>query len=133
MSQYAFLLGSAKEGFYQKKVSQFQDFLVQNGGFNESKIAVFPNGISELMLEYALNNAIEQDNCTECPIERLLLYICTSSPVSDSDEIIWLGGEEIRKDVIRHYASLLGNSFQVIYDSDRKEISEAELGYERIG
>ncbi len=124
MSRYAFLLGSAKEGFYQKKVSQFQDSLVQNGGFNESNVAVFPNGISELMLEYVLNNCIEHKN-----ISNILLYICTSSPVSDFDKSFWLGGEEIRKSVIENYASRLGNSFQLIYDSDREVISEEELGY----
>ena len=93
---------------------------------------MFPNGISEILLEYALNNAIEQNNCVECKIKRILLYIFTISPVSDSDESIWLGGEEIRKSVIEHYATLLGDGFQVIYDSDRKEISDAELGFEAV-
>ena len=96
-------------------------------GWAENEITIFPNGVNELLLEYALNNAIEQK------IENIFLYICTSSPVSDSDESIWLGGEEIRKSVIEHYASFFGDGFQVIYDSDREEISAAELGYERIG
>ena len=133
MTKYAILLGAAKTGFQQKKLTQFHDSLLSDGGFSEREIVVFPNGISEILLEYALNNAIEQNNCVERHIKRILLYICTISPVSDSDESIWLNGEEIRKSVIEHYASIFGDGFQVIYDSDRKEISELELGYERIG
>ena len=129
MKQYAILLGSAKTGFQQKKLIQLHDSLVSDGGFSECEIAVFPNGTSELLLEFALNNAIEQNNCVERHIKRIFLYICATSPVLDSDESIWLGGEEIRKSVIEHYASIFGDGFQVIYDSDRKEISEEELGY----
>ena len=131
--RYAILLGEAKKDCRQKKIAQMHDFLLSEGGYLEREIAVFPNGISEILLEYALNNAIEQNNCVERHIERILLYICTISPVSDSDKSIWLGGEEIRKSVIEHYADLLGDSLQVIFDSDREEISDAELGYERIG
>ena len=131
MTKYAILLGAAKTGFQQKKLTQFHDSLLSDGGFSEREIVVFPNGISEILLEYALNNAIEQNNCVE-QRNNILLYICTISPVSDSDESIWLGGEEIRKSVIEHYATLLGDGFQVIYDSDREEISDAELGFETV-
>ena len=126
MSKYALLCGSAHEGFWQEKVNHLYNDLVSDS-WSEKDIYIFPNGASEVMLEYALNNAIEQK------IENIFLYICTSSPVSDSDESIWLNGEEIRKSVIEHYATLLGDRFQVIYDSDREEISDTELGYERIG
>ncbi len=129
MTQYAILLGSAKEGFRQNKISQFHDSLIADDGFKENEVVVFPNGISELMLEYALNNA-SSNNKNDSVV---LLYVCTSSPVSDFDKSVWLCGEELRKSVIEHYATLLGNRFQVIYDSDREEISDAELGYERIG
>ena len=65
MTKYAILLGAAKTGFQQKKLTQFHDSLVSDGGFSEREIVVFPNGISEILLEYALNNAIEQNNCVE--------------------------------------------------------------------
>lgn len=64
----------------------------------------------------------------------IFLYICTRSPVKDSEKSIWLGGEEIRRDVILHYQALLekcGIDMQFVMDFDSEMVSEDELGYER--
>lgn len=65
----------------------------------------------------------------------ILLYICTKSPVKDSDKSIWLGGEEIRRDVIRHYQRLAekcGIDMQLVMDFDSEIVSEEKLGYEKV-
>lgn len=56
-------------------------------------------------------------------------------PVEDDEKSFWLGGEEIRCDVISHYQMLAAESgidFQVIFDSDSKLVSEEELGWEEV-
>lgn len=65
----------------------------------------------------------------------ILLYICTLRPVAEDEKTFWLGGEEIRRDVIRHYEELAaecGIDMQVIFDSDSEMVSEEELGYEKV-
>lgn len=64
----------------------------------------------------------------------ILLYICTKFPVKESDKSIWLGGEEIRCDVIRHYQGLaeeLGIDMQVVMEDDSEILNEKELGWEK--
>ena len=64
----------------------------------------------------------------------ILLYICTKSPVKESDKSVWLGGEEIRRDVILHYQALAekcGVDMQVVMDFDAELLSEDELGWEK--
>lgn len=65
----------------------------------------------------------------------ILLYICTKFPVKDSDKSVWLGGEEIRRDVILHYQSLAekcGIDMQLVMDFDAEFVSEEKLGYEKV-
>ena len=65
----------------------------------------------------------------------ILLYICTKSQVKESDKSVWLGGEEIRCDVIEHYQRLAkecGIDMQVVMDFDSETVSEDELGYEKM-
>ena len=124
MAQYAFLVGSAPQDYRQKRLVNFYNNLKSEYSFAEKDIYIFPNGVDEILLEYALINAIEKKPT------KILLYICTITPMFDSDESIWIGGEEVRKSVIERYTSLLGNCFQVIYDSDHEVINETELGYE---
>lgn len=65
----------------------------------------------------------------------LLLYICTLQPLSDNDKSFWLGGEEIRRDVILHYQELAaeyGIDMQVVFDFDRELVKEEELGWEKV-
>ena len=62
-------------------------------------------------------------------------YICTKFPVKDSDRSVWLGGEEIRRDVIGHYQRLsekCGVDMQVVMDFDAELLSEEKLGYEKV-
>ena len=128
MKQYALLCGSAPENFRQKKLVDMHNSLVSKewGGFSEHDIVIFPNGVSELLLECALNNMVEQG------AQRILLYFYTESPVKNNDEVIWLCGEGIRKDIIEYCKSNFTNiEFQIIYDVSNDFISEAELGYEK--
>ena len=112
------------------------DFLVsESGGFvPERNIVIFPNGVNELMLECTLNNVF--DGSVGDEPEEILLYVCTDSPIPDSDESVFLRGEEIRRDVISYYADLAKKieiGFQVIFDSDRELVNEESLGWEKIG
>ena len=109
MKQCAFLLGAAKKDFRQKKLIEMHDSLVSDGGFSEREISIFPNSVSEIMFEFALNNAKSQG------IEKILLYICTLSEISDDAKSVFLGDEEIRKSVISHYSQVFGD-FRVVYD-----------------
>lgn len=136
MTKFALLCGSAPEDFRQKKILDMHDFLVsESGGFvPERNIVIFPNGVNELMLECTLNNVFDGSAGDEP--EEILLYVCTDSPIPDSDESVFLRGEEIRRDVISYYADLAKKieiGFQVIFDSDRELVNEESLGWEKIG
>ena len=64
-----------------------------------------------------------------------MLYLCSKNPISDSDESIWLGGEEIRRDVIAYYenfAKKLEIDFQILFDFDSEFVSEEALGFEKV-
>lgn len=131
MLKYALLCGSAPEQFRQKKLEDMTDFLgtEEGGSVPPSGIIVFPYGISELQLESALGSVFDQE------ADELLLYLCTLTPVSDKEESIWLGGEEIRRDVISYYQTLadkIGTKLQVVYDVCGELVDEAELGYEKV-
>ena len=65
----------------------------------------------------------------------ILLYICTKSLVKESDKSVWLGGEEIRRDVILHYKALAEKcdvDMQVVFDADSEVVSEESMGYEKV-
>lgn len=103
------------------------DFLSsKNGGRG---VVTFANGISELMLEMVLDNSLKQNP------DSILLYICTLQPIGDDEKSVWLGGEEIRRDVISHYQTLAaecGIDMQVVFDSDSEMVREEELGWEEV-
>ena len=135
MAKFAILCGSAPEDFRQKKLVEMQEFLISEEGVSlpERNVGVFPNGVSELLLEYGLNNIFSEN--AEGDVSEILLYICTEKAISESDESVWLGGEEIRREVIAYYENLskkCGIKFQVIFDSDSEFVSEESLGWERI-
>ena len=149
MTRHAILCGSAPDGFTQKKINEMHDFLIgEAGGFwAEKEITIFPNGVDEAMLSFVLER-LKADKT-----ERILLYICTLSPVADGDGSVWLGGEEVRKSVIESVASTNSdtatsmpkktsrsvevepaetetgccNGVQVIYDCDRELVGEEEV------
>ena len=135
MTQYALLCGSAPNDYRQKKLEDMFDSLSEKDGWHVTCMA---NGTDEFMLEYALNNALYGDAGDEAGgvgHASVLLYFCTQTPVADGEETIWLGGNEIRKDVIEYYAKLFAENeidFQVIYDSDCEMVSEEKLGYEEV-
>ncbi len=58
-------------------------------------------------------------------------YICTLSPVSESEKSVWLGDEEVRKSVIETFCA--DGRGQVIYDSDREFVSDEEIEQEEEG
>lgn len=127
MTRYAILLGDAPEDFRQTKIEDMFDFLSSKDEENRGGVVTFPNGISEMMLELVLDNTFKQNP------KQILLYICAQSPVKDSDKSLWLGGEEIRRDVIEHYQRLAteaGIDLQVVMDWCKDLASEEELGYE---
>ena len=131
MKRFAFLCGSAPDGFCQKKLTEMHDFLVSEAGasWNEKEIIEFPNGINEFLLECALNNAIEQERS-----DKIFLYICTEQPSKDEEATFWLGGEEIQKTVISHFIGLSNSDFdfQVIYDVCSDFLSDEVRGYENV-
>lgn len=128
MPRFSVLLGSSPEDYRQKKIEEMFDFLDSKKSAGDSIVA-FANGISEIMLEMVLDNSVKQKPGS------IFLYICTLQTVGESEESIWLGGEEIRKDVIEHYQELAaecGIDMQVIFDSDSEMVSEDELGWEKV-
>ena len=135
MKRYAILCGSAKEDYEQTKISLMHEKLLADG-WAESEITIFPNGVNELLLEYALNNCVEHNNCVEQSGVKIFLYICALSQDCIKDDCIVLGTDEIRKSVIAHYATVaekVGAEMQVVYDADDELIAEESLGWERIG
>ena len=146
MFHYAILCGSAPEGFQQKKLVAMHDYLTSEAGgsVSERNIIIFPNGVPELLLESVLNGVF--DSAAEEDSSEVLLYFCAmteadlNAELSDSYvsgvEVVRLGNDEIRKDVIAYYAALaekMGIGFQVRYESDCELVREEVLGYERIG
>ena len=121
MKHYAILCGSAPDGFTQKKINEMHDFLISEAGgsWAEKDIVVFPNGVDEAMLSFVLER-LKADKT-----EQILLYICTLTPVAESEKSIWLGGEEVRKSVIGAFCA--DGCGQVIYDSCREMVREEEM------
>ncbi len=120
MKRCAILCGSAPDGFTQKKINEMHDFLTSEAGdsWAEKEIMIFPNGVSEAMLSFVLER-LKADKT-----EQILLYICTLSPVADSDKSVWLGGEEVRKSVIEAFCA--DEHVQVIYDCGGELVREEE-------
>ena len=56
MNKYAFLIGSAKKSFRQKKLCNMETFLQteEGGSLPEKNICIFPGGINELLMEKSL-------------------------------------------------------------------------------
>ena len=105
----------------------------EGGSLPERNVCVFPNGVNEILLEYGLNNTFNEISRKEA--REILLYICTETMISEHDESLWLGGEEVRREVIAYYAELAkkcGISFQVVFDWDSEFVSEESLGWEKI-
>ena len=128
MVRYAFLIGAAKKDYSQKKLEQMHEKLLSDG-WAENEITIFPNGVNELLLEYALNNCVEQNGV------KIFLYICVLSQDCIKDDCITLGNDEIRKSVIAQYVAVaekVGAEMQVVYDADGELIAEESLGWERI-
>ena len=128
MKRYAILCGSAKEDYEQTKISLMHEKLLSDG-WAENEITIFPNGVNELLLEYALNNCVEQNGV------KIFLYICALSQDCIKDDCIVLGTDEIRKSVIAQYAAMaekVGAEMQVVYDADGELIAEESLGWEKV-
>ena len=139
MSKYALLCGSAPDGKIQKKIdSMYDSLLSENGGrYEENEIMIFPNGIDEASLVYVMNSLRMGG------IEQVLLYICTVTPVENSERTVWLGGNEIRKVIFEKPAKLAEfvlkntpsseirkHSVQVVYDSDREFVDGSEYYFD---
>ena len=121
MTRSAILCGSAPGGFTQKKINEMHDFLTSEAGrfWAEKEITIFPNGVDEAMLSFVLER-LRADKT-----EQILLYICTLSPVSESEKSVWLGGEEVRKSVIEDFFA--DGRSQVVYDCGREMVREEEM------
>lgn len=142
MTRYAILIGSAPEDFRQKKLEDMSDFLNSKNG--RRGVVTFANGITEQMLEMMLGNSVKQlanvvvssaSTATKGEQSSILLYICTLQPVGNDENSFWLGGEEIRRDVISHYqevAAEFGIDMQVLFDFDGELVKEEELGWEEV-
>lgn len=93
----------------------------------------FISGSAKEMLSEGAKQQVQYDDIRNS--NSILLYICTNSPVKDSDKSIWLGGEEIRRDVILHYQALAekcGIDMQLVMDSDGELVSEESMGWEKV-
>lgn len=131
MNKYAVIIGEAPEDYRMKKAEEMYDFLcTDNGGtIPAGNIIVFPQGVSELMLEGVLNRMFDSET------QSILLYFCTKTTVSNSSPTFFIGDEEIRFDVIEHYQKFAKKAeidLQVIYDVCAEVISEDDLGYEKV-
>mgnify|MGYP007101841259 CR=1 FL=1 len=129
MSRFALLFGSAPEGHIQKKVDGMYDFLSsqEGGSYGSDELMVFPNGLpaEELCEIFSRLSAYG--------VENLYLYVCTIAPTFDSEESVWLGGNEVKKEALEKPETnlLCGTdspesthfSVQLVYDSDREFIS----------
>lgn len=157
MPKFAVLCGSAPDGFSQKKLNEMKDFLAskEGGSWAKGGIVSFPNGVSEKTLETVLENIKAQarnarleksgyenlrnalslpkkedisEGLCESSKVKIFLYICTLSPISESDKSVWLGGEEVRKSVIEALASSATEiEAQVVYGSGREMVREEEM------
>lgn len=145
MKKYAILCGSAPNDYRQKKLEEKYDFLETKEGFEPGSIVSFPNGVSELFLESILNESFDKAADDESDSGKVVLYIFAKteadlkSELSDSCvegvEVVRLGDNEIRKEVLAYYADLAEKQeidFQVIYDYDDEFITEEELGFEKV-
>ena len=121
LKKHAVLCGSAPDGFTQKKINEMHDFLTSEAGdfWAEKDIVIFPNGVSESMLAFVFER-LEAEKT-----EQILLYVCTLSPVVDSDKSVWLGGEEIRKSLIEAFCE--DGHGQVIYDCGGEMVRDEEM------
>lgn len=131
MRKCAVLIGDAPKDFRQTKIEDMMDFLEtkEGGEVKAGDSIVFPNGVSELMLETILNGIMDSKP------DHLFIYFCTREPVRSGEEVIWCGGEEIRKDVIAYYQNLAEKddiNLQIIYDVQHDYVSDEELGYEKV-
>lgn len=127
MPRFSVLLGSSPEDYRQKKIEEMFDFLDSKRNAGDS-IVTFANGISEMMLEMVMDNSVKQNPDS-------ILLLCTLRPVAESEKSFWLGGEEIRRDVISHYQTLAaecGIDMRVVFDSDSEMVSEEKLGWEKV-
>ena len=128
MKRFFILLGSAPKDYRQKKIEEMFDFL-DSRKISGDSIITFSNGITELMLEMVLDNSLRQNPGS------ILLYICMLRPVGDNEKSIWLGGEEIRRDIVKHYQKLAAEceiDMQVVFDFGSEVLTEEELGYEKV-
>jgi len=158
LPKYAVLCGSAPDGFSQKKLNDMKDFLASEEGGSWAKCGIvsFPNGVSEKTLKTVLENIKAQarnaslekagyenlrnelsishnedisEGLCESSKVKIFLYICTLSPVLESEKSVWLVGEEIRKSVIEDFAAADSDNeidLQVVYDADREFVSDED-------
>lgn len=132
MTRHAILCGSAPDGFTQKKIEDFHDFLISNegGSWSETEILVFPNGVTQKMFEFVLEH-LKADK-----VDYVLVYICTESVVLDSDKNVWLCTDKISKRVIENACA--DGCGQVIYDwcknfiEDKSEDDNEKLNFGKI-
>lgn len=143
LNHYAILCGSAPEGFRQKKLEDMYDFLINPEGkkYKPENIIAFSSGITELYLEGLLNELF--DRASDYENSEVFLYLCAEkepdlhAEVSGCSvsgiEVVKLGHEEVRKEVISYYqklAEMMEIIFRVEYVFDNDFVSEESLGYE---
>lgn len=128
MSRYAVLCGSAPKGFCQKKLDDTLNFLESEAGGSLKRrcIASFPDGITELSLESVLNDLIDKE-ADEVSLYFFAMDESDLSALSEYEavgfgkfEVVKIGGEEIRKEIIEYYQELFknsGSSLNVFYEA----------------
>ena len=163
MIHYALLCGSAPNDFRQKKLEDLHNELLIKDGWHVTAFANGVDELTLEYALNNIFDGNAGDNAEEIPNQvrndsaqlrndsvqhvsvwhaSVLLYFCARSEadlnakMADADcEVVRLGENEIRRDVIAYYAELaerFGLDFQIVYDWDSEWVSEESLGYEKV-
>lgn len=125
MSTIAIIIGSAPEGYRQKKIEEKCDSCFAN----DEEYVAFPNGIDETMLKSILHKVFEKHP------DQIIFYICTQEPVKESNKTIKLGNSSVSKDFLLNYQKLTkdkGSNLTIGYDVCNDLLTLEELGYEKL-
>lgn len=124
-NQIILIIGSAPEGYHQKRFEEKRDSCFAN----DKEYVGCPNGINEAMLKPILKNAFEKHT------DKIHLYICTLEPIKDSNKTIKVGNYRISKEFLENCQKLAeskGVTLSIEYDVCKDLVCEEELGFEKV-
>ena len=125
MSTITLLIGSAPEGYRQKKFKEKCDSCFAS----DEEYVGSPNGIDEATLKSILNNVFEKHPA------HIFFYIYTQEQIKESNKIIKLGNYRVSKDFLLNCQELAkdkGVNLTIEYDVCNDLVTLEELGFEKI-